>query len=108
MELRLEVDDDDLAIWFDYLKPRNALKLAAGLVGLAFDRLQGLAPARADDLTRISGIGPTYARRLEAAGITTFAQLAAMTPAELKAVLALKEWQGTPAAWIEQAQALVG
>ena len=33
------------------------------------------APA-ADDLTRVNGIGPVYAARLDAAGITTFRELA--------------------------------
>ena len=32
--------------------------------------------AEADDLTRMAGIGPTYAMRLRDGGITTFAQLA--------------------------------
>ena len=36
-----------------------------------------------DDLTRLEGIGPTYAQKLRAAGITSFAQLA--TPATKRA-----------------------
>jgi predicted flap endonuclease-1-like 5' DNA nuclease len=43
------------------------------------------APAEppADNLALIEGIGPKSADALKAAGITTFAQIAAMTPAEL-------------------------
>jgi hypothetical protein len=36
-----------------------------------------------DDLTAIEGIGPTIAQKLQDAGIHTYAQLAAMTPAKL-------------------------
>lgn len=41
-----------------------------------------------DDLTLIEGIGPAYAKALNAAGITTFAELAKQTPAKLAAKLA--------------------
>lgn len=41
----------------------------------------------ADDLTRISGIGPKMATILAAAGITTYAQLAAATGAGLREIL---------------------
>lgn len=44
------------------------------------------AEARADDLTRIKGIGPGLARQLEAQGIHSFAQLAALSEQELAAV----------------------
>lgn len=40
-----------------------------------------------DDLKRIEGIGPKIARALHAAGITTFAQLAALEPAQISAIL---------------------
>ena len=42
----------------ELVKPRNALKLTAGLIGLVFDRLQGVSPERGDDLTVISGQKP--------------------------------------------------
>ena len=41
------------------------------------------APAGADDLTRIRGIGPGIQQRLYAAGIVTFEQLAGVSAAEL-------------------------
>ena len=45
------------------------------------------APKTADDLKRIEGIGPKTADALQAAGITTFAQLAAIEIEELKKIL---------------------
>ncbi|MCS6938413.1 MAG: DUF4332 domain-containing protein [Roseiflexaceae bacterium] len=47
------------------------------------------APAtnQRDDLERIEGIGPKIARALNAAGITTFAQLAALEPARISEIL---------------------
>ena len=40
-----------------------------------------------DDFTRLTGVGPVLDSRLRAAGIHTFAQLAALTPDELAAIL---------------------
>lgn len=61
-----------------------------------------------DDLTRIRGIGPTYAGRLYAAGVYTFAQLARMTPAAVKAIAAPGSAGNfiDAASWIAQAQML--
>lgn len=58
-----------------------------------------------EDLTRIKGIGPTYARRLAAAGYDSYAAIAA-TPADT-----LREIAKAPAmtdidAWIDAAKAL--
>jgi predicted flap endonuclease-1-like 5' DNA nuclease len=43
--------------------------------------------AQADDLTAIEGIGPKSAEALSAAGITTFAQVAKLSPAELEKII---------------------
>jgi len=40
----------------------------------------------ADELTAISGIGPTYAAVLQEADITSYAQLAGLTPDEIRAI----------------------
>ncbi|MDB4122211.1 50S ribosomal protein L21 [Octadecabacter sp.] len=40
----------------------------------------------ADDLTRISGVGPVMVKKLHANGVTTFAQIAAWTPEEVAAM----------------------
>jgi len=45
------------------------------------------APASTDDLTKIEGIGPKIAEHLNANGVNTFAQLAAMNPAQVKVIL---------------------
>lgn len=61
-----------------------------------------------DDLTDITGIGPVYAERLRAAGVRTFADLAALAPDAIRAKADLEAWQGDPEAWIEQARELAG
>jgi nucleotidyltransferase/DNA polymerase involved in DNA repair len=94
-----------LTLW-RLVRPRNALKVTAGAIGIVFDRIQGVTPSWGDDLTIIKGIGPTYARRLEAAGIHTFAQLAALTPEQIREKAGLSEWQGDPQEWLLQARAL--
>ncbi|MBK6768772.1 MAG: DUF4332 domain-containing protein [Ardenticatenales bacterium] len=61
---------------------------------------------RSDDLKRIKGIGPVYARLLAEAGITTFAGLATSDAQALAA--AVTRDNGVPpdvAPWIEEARA---
>jgi hypothetical protein len=62
-------------------------------------------PPKADDLTIIEGIGPKIASVLQAAGITTFNQLAAMDVGRLREIL---EQGGIhlvdPRTWAEQAR----
>lgn len=55
----------------------------------------GAVPLRPgqDRLTDIRGIGPVYAGRLYKAGIHTFAQLAAMSPAQVKELLDEPAWR---------------
>lgn len=63
------------------------------------------APA-ADDLTRMKGVGPRLADRLNSVGVTSFAQIAALTPEEAEALDArLGDFQGRihRDRWIEQA-----
>jgi large subunit ribosomal protein L21 len=59
-----------------------------------------------DQLERIHGIGPATARRLNEAGVRTFAQLARMTVAEVEAIAGNTPWD--PADWIRQASELSG
>ena len=61
-----------------------------------------------DDLTRIRGIGPTYAGRLYAAGVYTFVHLTRLTPAQIKAIVAPGSTGNfiDAEAWIAQAQTL--
>ncbi|MEL6682278.1 MAG: 50S ribosomal protein L21 [Pseudomonadota bacterium] len=44
------------------------------------------ADAGADDLTKISGVGPVIVKKLHALGVTTFAQIAAWTPEDIAAM----------------------
>jgi large subunit ribosomal protein L21 len=66
------------------------------------------AAAGADDLKQLSGVGPALEKKLHAAGVTSFAQIAAWTDAEVAATdeqMSLKgrfEREG----WIAQAKAL--
>jgi len=67
------------------------------------------AAGRADDLTRIEGIGPKTAQALAAAGITTYEQVAS-TPAEALHAAAHEHGSRVVTAdgWPEQARALLG
>jgi large subunit ribosomal protein L21 len=62
------------------------------------------APAAHDDLTQLTGVGPALAKTLNEAGVTSFAQVAAWSAADMEAlgVTAKAEKNG----WIEAAKAL--
>ena len=90
---------------------KNVIDVFAGVVGLVFDRLEGLATSDAegaepDDLTEISGIGRAFAQRLNEAGILTYQQLANLTADQVREVTRAAQWQGDPTAWIAEAQVL--
>lgn len=59
-----------------------------------------------DDLTAIDGIGPTFASRLEAAGITSFEALAALSEEQIREITHVAEWQADPGDWKASAAAL--
>ncbi len=63
------------------------------------------APAKADDLKVIEGIGPKMEKALNAAGITTFAQLAASTEEQINAAIVAAGMRFAPSVptWAEQA-----
>lgn len=52
------------------------------------DTSSSVGPAEADDLKRITGIGPTVEKRLNGVSIFTFARLAALSPADIAAAVA--------------------
>ena len=65
-------------------------------------------PAEPDDLKRIEGIGPKYSSVLAAAGITTFAQLAATEVGRIEEILEAESPRlrrlADPSTWPEQAR----
>jgi large subunit ribosomal protein L21 len=66
------------------------------------------APAGTDALIDIKGIGPVFVERLHAAGITTFAQLAAQTAETLATTTGASTERIRRERWIEQAREMSG
>ena len=65
------------------------------------------SPLAADQLQDIHGIGQVFAKRLNDAGIFTFAQLAELSPERLREIIQPQEWQSLDfAAWLAQARTL--
>ena len=64
--------------------------------------------AGADDLKQLSGVGPALEKKLHAAGVTTFAQVAAWTDADVAAMDEQLSFKGRieREGWIEQAKEL--
>ncbi|MDE4132223.1 50S ribosomal protein L21 [Phaeobacter sp. QD34_3] len=60
------------------------------------------AAASADDLTQLTGVGPAAAKKLNDAGITSFAQIAALSADDIAAIDAIK----VKPEWVEQAKEL--
>jgi predicted flap endonuclease-1-like 5' DNA nuclease len=56
-----------------------------------------------NDLTKIEGIGPKTSDALKAAGVTSYAQLAAMTPEQIRAILTKAGIGADPGTWPKQA-----
>lgn len=66
------------------------------------------ADAGADDLKKLSGVGSALEKKLHAAGVTTFAQVAAWTDADVAAIDEQLSFKGRieREGWIEQAKEL--
>ncbi|EAU43776.1 50S ribosomal protein L21 [Salipiger bermudensis] len=83
----------------------SGVKAAAGAGSVAAPAAaaapKAAAPAAAagDDLTAITGVGPAAAKKLNEAGITTYAELAAVNPETFEATKVKPEW-------VEQAKTL--
>jgi len=60
--------------------------------------------AAADDLSAINGIGPTFAKRLNEAGITTYQDLAALSGEQIKEITNVADWRADPNEWIIEAK----
>ena len=65
--------------------------------------------ATADDLKKLSGVGPALEKKLHAAGVTTFAQIAAWGADEIAEFDEKLSFKGRidREGWVEQAQAIV-
>jgi predicted flap endonuclease-1-like 5' DNA nuclease len=69
------------------------------------------APVRQDDLKQISGVGPGLEKKLQDAGITSYAQIAALTDAEIRDLEAnVVKFAGRIKRddWVGQAKQLMG
>ncbi|MGB1426511.1 MAG: 50S ribosomal protein L21, partial [Paracoccaceae bacterium] len=66
------------------------------------------APAAADDLKKLTGVGPALEKKLIAAGITSYAQIAAWTDADVAAIDEQLSFKGKieREGWIDQAKEL--
>lgn len=74
----------------------------------ARERMIAVGERTRDPLIDINGIGPVYEQRLFDAGIYTFADLAAQSPARLRELVGAKSWQETETeAWIAEAQQFI-
>lgn len=66
-------------------------------------------PTRADNLEDINGIGKVFARKLNAAGVMTFEDLARMPVERIREIIQPKTWQKIePEAWVVEAATLAG
>lgn len=67
------------------------------------------AEAGADDLKKLSGVGPALEKKLHAAGVTSFAQIAAWGADDIAAFDEKLSFKGRieREGWVEQAQAMV-
>jgi hypothetical protein len=98
-----------VAAWYLRL-PSESGQAGPGAVsfGLGAEAPEELRSWDPDDLQRIRGIGPKISALLGAVGIRTFRQLAALTPAQLKAVLSeVGIGSGYVETWPAQARAII-
>ncbi len=94
-QLRIQLADDQQKI--------NRLAAAEAAVAAVFN-----GASRVEDrLEKIYGIGPTFARRFNNAGIKTFAELSKVPPERAKEIVKAYDWQKIdPESWITQAKKL--
>ena len=79
---------------------KSGVKAAIGAGSAPKSAAPAAAPAAAgDDLTQITGVGPAAAKKLNEAGINTYADLAAVNPDTFEAAKVKPEW-------VEQAKTL--
>ena len=66
------------------------------------------APAGADDLKKLSGVGPVLEKKLQAAGVTSFAQIAGWTDKDIEEFDEKLDFKGRieREGWVDQAKKL--
>lgn len=81
---------------------------AAAAPAKAAPKAAAKAATAGDDLKQLSGVGPALEKKLHAAGVTTFAQVAAWTEADVAAFDEKLNFKGRieREGWIEQAKKL--
>ncbi len=90
--------------------PKKAeAKPAADTQEAKIQKLADAAPAQADDISLIGGIGPKILKGLTDMGVTTFAQIASWTDADVERIETELKQKGRVAReeWIEQAKELM-
>jgi large subunit ribosomal protein L21 len=90
--------------------PKKAeVKPAADTQEAKIQKLADAAPAQADDISLIAGIGPKILKGLTDMGVTTFAQVAGWTPEDVERIETELKQKGRVAReeWIEQAKELM-
>ena len=91
--------------WLGRSKGEKEAPPAAAPVKAAPVKEVAAAPVEADNLAKIEGIGPKVSGVLQAAGFSTFAQLAGADVGKLEEILAAAKLQMMkPGSWPQQAQ----
>ncbi len=97
-------DWDGLRAWQDQLDGGRVVGAPAA-VESSMPLVESVVPATpVDDLTVIEGIGPKIAGSLNAGGVMTFGQLAAISPADIEAMLGPMFAVHDPTTWPQQAR----
>ena len=88
--------------------PKPAAKTAASTPAAKKAAAPKAAAGKVDNLRRLIGIGPVNERLLKGQGVTTYAQIAAWTEADVKRIEEVLNFDGRIARekWIEQAKLL--
>ena len=92
----------------DYDHNRNALDASLSQIADLRNQLANSyqkASQKPDSLEQIRGIGTSFAKRLNDAGIYSYAQLAELTPDHVREIVAAKKWHKIdPESWIAEAK----
>lgn len=75
---------ETIELMFPSVAKGSAKKKSAQPKRAASTKAIAQAPIRQDDLKQISGVGPGLEKKLQDAGITSYAQIAALTDAEIQ------------------------